>query len=46
MYACVGFKNRYLHSICDNGKVSKIKMTLEQKFGSNIAIVKPIISEI
>ena len=46
LYACVGWKNRYLHSICDNGKGSKVKMSPSQKFASNIPIVKPIIKEI
>ena len=30
LYACVGWKNRYLHSICDNGKGSKVKLTPSQ----------------
>ena len=46
IYACVGWKNRYLHSMCDNGKGSKVKMTPSQKFAINIPIVKPIIKEI
>ena len=46
LYACVGWRNCYLHSICDNVKGNKSTLNASRRFSGQFPIVNGVLEEI